>query len=52
MGLTYAEAMSRSKLLKKRNVMILDNSPGKIGSPFKKISHFDVFDTKWKIAYH
>lgn len=43
MGLTYAEAMSRSKLLKKKNVMILDNSPEKILS-LQKISHFDVFE--------
>ncbi|WP_209404324.1 pyrroline-5-carboxylate reductase [Pseudozobellia sp. WGM2] len=43
MGLTYAEAMSKSKLLKKRNVMILDNSPEKILS-LKKISHFDVYE--------
>lgn len=43
MGLTYAEAMSKSKLLKKRNLMILDSSPEKILS-LKKISHFDVFE--------
>lgn len=43
MGLTYAEAMSKSKQLKKRNVMILDSSPEKILS-LKKISHFDVFE--------
>ena len=42
MGLTYAEAMSKSKLLNKRNVMILDNSAKKILS-LEKISHFDVF---------
>ena len=43
MGLTYAEAMSKSKQLKKRNVMILDSSPEKILS-LKKNSHFDVFE--------
>ncbi|MGJ5640558.1 pyrroline-5-carboxylate reductase [Formosa sp. S-31] len=42
MGLTYAEAMSKSKLLKKRNIMILDNSDEKIES-LNKVSHFDVF---------
>lgn len=42
MGLTYAEAMSKSKLLKKRNIMILDNSEEKIES-LNKVSHFDVF---------
>ncbi|QDO94195.1 pyrroline-5-carboxylate reductase [Formosa sediminum] len=42
MGLTYAEAMSKSKLLKKRNIMILDSSDEKIES-LNKISHFDVF---------
>ena len=43
MGLTYARAMSRSKLLNKRNLMILDNSPEKLQS-LKKISQFDVYD--------
>jgi pyrroline-5-carboxylate reductase len=43
MGLTYAEAMSRSKLLKKRNLMILDSSPEKILS-LKKTDHFDVYE--------
>ncbi|SHJ21943.1 pyrroline-5-carboxylate reductase [Pseudozobellia thermophila] len=43
MGLTYAKAMSRSKQLKKRNVMILDSSPEKILS-LKKNSQFDVFE--------
>lgn len=42
MGLTYAEAMSKSKLLKKRNIMILDSSDEKIES-LNKVSHFDVF---------
>ena len=43
MGLTYAQSMSRSKLLNKRNLMILDNSPEKLRS-LKKISQFDVYD--------
>ncbi|SHJ34767.1 pyrroline-5-carboxylate reductase [Arenibacter nanhaiticus] len=43
MGLTYAQAMSKSKLLKKRNLMILDSSHEKTLS-LKKISHFDVYE--------
>ncbi|WP_086475566.1 MULTISPECIES: pyrroline-5-carboxylate reductase [Arenibacter] len=43
MGLTYAESMSKSKLLKKKNLMIFDNSPEKTTS-LKKISHFEVYD--------
>jgi len=43
MGLTYAESMSKSKLLKKRNLMILDNSQEKILS-LKKILHFEVHE--------
>ncbi|MCG2461823.1 pyrroline-5-carboxylate reductase [Flavobacteriaceae bacterium F89] len=43
MGLIYAQAMSKSKLLNKRNLMILDNSPEKLQS-LKKISQFDVYD--------
>lgn len=43
MGLTYAQGMSKSKFLKKRNIMILDNSPEKTMT-LRKISHFDVFD--------
>ncbi|AOW21923.1 pyrroline-5-carboxylate reductase [Urechidicola croceus] len=42
MGLTYAQAMSKSKLLTKKNIMILDKSTEKTTS-LKKISHFDVF---------
>ncbi|TYP72166.1 pyrroline-5-carboxylate reductase [Aquimarina intermedia] len=42
MGLTYAEAMSKSKILKKRNIMILDNSE-ETRTRLDKISHFDVF---------
>jgi len=43
MGLTYAESMSKSKLLKKRNLMILDSSQEKILS-LKKILHFEVHE--------
>ena len=43
MGLTYAEAMSKSKLLKKRNLMILDSSQEKTLS-LKKILHFEVHE--------
>lgn len=43
MGLTYAESMSKSKLLKKKNLMIFDNSAEKTTS-LKKISHFEVYD--------
>ncbi|MEW4925225.1 pyrroline-5-carboxylate reductase [Algibacter sp. 2305UL17-15] len=43
MGLTYAEGMSKSKLLKKRNIMVLDNSKEKLEA-LDKISHFDTFE--------
>ncbi|MFV9551486.1 pyrroline-5-carboxylate reductase [Algibacter sp. PT7-4] len=43
MGLTYAEGMSKSKLLKKRNIMVLDKSEEKMEA-LNKISHFDAFD--------
>lgn len=43
MGLTYAQGMSRSKLLKKRNIMILDTSQEKI-KELNEISHFDVYE--------
>ncbi|GGK31919.1 pyrroline-5-carboxylate reductase [Yeosuana aromativorans] len=43
MGLTYAQGMSKSKLLKKRNIMILDTSEEKI-QELNKISHFDVYE--------
>lgn len=43
MGLTYAESMSKSKLLKKRNLMILDSSHEKTTS-LKKIAHFEVHE--------
>lgn len=42
MGLTYAEGMSKSKLLKKRNIMVLDNSEEKLEA-LQQISHFDAF---------
>jgi pyrroline-5-carboxylate reductase len=42
MGLTYAEGMSKSKLLKKRNIMVLDASKEKL-KELQQISHFDVF---------
>lgn len=42
MGLTYAEGMSKSKLLKKRNIMVLDSSEEKL-KEVDKISHFDAF---------
>ena len=42
MGLTYAEGMSKSKLLKKRNIMVLDNSEEKL-EELNKMPHFDAF---------
>nr|WP_235295640.1 NAD(P)-binding domain-containing protein [Portibacter marinus] len=42
MGSTYAEAMSKSKLLRKRNIMILDSAEDKVKS-LTKLSHFDAF---------
>jgi pyrroline-5-carboxylate reductase len=42
MGLTYAEGISKSKLLKKKNIMILDTSEEKL-IELNKISHFDAF---------
>ncbi|WP_159951088.1 pyrroline-5-carboxylate reductase [Polaribacter septentrionalilitoris] len=42
MGLTYAEGMSKSKLLKKKNIMVLDNSEEKL-EELNEISHFDAF---------
>ena len=42
MGLTYAEGMSKSKLLKKKNIMVLDNSEEKLEA-LNEISHFDAF---------
>lgn len=43
MGLTYAEAISKSELLREEDLMIMDSSPEKI-SELEKISHFDVYD--------
>ncbi|WP_445734305.1 pyrroline-5-carboxylate reductase [Mariniflexile sp.] len=42
MGLTYAEGMSKSKLLKKRNIMVLDTSEEKL-EKLNKMAHFDAF---------
>ncbi|MDG1731120.1 MAG: pyrroline-5-carboxylate reductase [Algibacter sp.] len=42
MGLTYAEGISKSKLLKKRNIMVLDKSEEKL-EEINQISHFDAF---------
>ncbi|WP_027136871.1 pyrroline-5-carboxylate reductase [Gaetbulibacter saemankumensis] len=42
MGLTYAEGMSKSKLLKKKNIMVLDTSEEKL-EELHKMSHFDAF---------
>jgi len=42
MGLTYAEGMSKSELLKRNNIMISDKSEEKT-IELKQISHFDVF---------
>ncbi len=42
MGLTYAQGMSKSRLLKKRNIMVLDKSEEKL-EELNQISHFDAF---------
>jgi pyrroline-5-carboxylate reductase len=42
MGLTYAEGMSKSTLLKKKNIMVLDTSEEKL-TELHQISHFDAF---------
>lgn len=42
MGLTYAEGMSKSKLLKKKNIMVLDKSEEKL-EELHQMSHFDAF---------
>lgn len=42
MGLTYAEGMSKSRLLKKKNIMVLDKSEEKL-EELHQISHFDAF---------
>lgn len=42
MGLTYAKSMSKLKLLKKNNIMVLDKSEEKLEA-LLKISHFDAY---------
>ncbi|TPN84502.1 pyrroline-5-carboxylate reductase [Aquimarina algicola] len=42
MGLTYAEGMSKSKLLKKKNIMVLDKSDEKL-EELDQISYFDAY---------
>ena len=42
MGLTYAEGMSKSKLLKKKNIMVLDKSED-ILEELNQMSHFDAY---------
>ncbi|MDN3665503.1 pyrroline-5-carboxylate reductase [Algibacter miyuki] len=42
MGLTYAEGMSKSRLLKKKNIMVLDKSEEKL-EELNQIAHFDAF---------
>lgn len=42
MGLTYAEGMSKSKLLKKRNIMVLDKSNAVL-EKVDKMGSFDAF---------
>ncbi|RZS93618.1 pyrroline-5-carboxylate reductase [Aquimarina brevivitae] len=42
MGLTYAEGMSKSKLLKKKNIMVLDTCTEKLQS-LKNVDHFDTY---------
>ncbi|MFT4847729.1 MAG: pyrroline-5-carboxylate reductase [Sediminicola sp.] len=42
MGLTYAEGMSKSKLLRKKNIMVLDKSDEKL-EKLHQTSHFDAF---------
>jgi pyrroline-5-carboxylate reductase len=42
MGLTYAEGMSKSKLLKNKNIMVLDKSDEKL-EELHQISHFDAY---------
>ncbi|MDC6353841.1 MULTISPECIES: pyrroline-5-carboxylate reductase [Robiginitalea] len=43
MGLTYAQAMAKSKILKKRNIMILDSAEDKV-EQLNKMAHFDAFE--------
>jgi len=42
MGLTYAEGMSKSRLLNKKNIMVLDTSEEKL-EELHQMSHFDAF---------
>ena len=49
MGLTYAEGMSKSKLLKKRNIMVLDTSEDKL-EELRKNPQFDAYDDLSKCA--
>ncbi|WP_438989799.1 pyrroline-5-carboxylate reductase [Polaribacter sp.] len=42
MGLTYAQGMSKSRLLKKKNIMVLDSSEQKL-EELNSIDHFDAF---------
>lgn len=44
MGLTYAEAIAKSKFLKDRDLMILDNAK-EITDKLKKRSYFDVYES-------
>lgn len=43
MGLTYAKGMSKSKLLKKKNIMVIDNSEKKL-EELNKLAYLDTFD--------
>lgn len=43
MGLTYATGMSKSKILRKRNIMVLDKSREKM-EELGKIAHFDAME--------
>lgn len=43
MGLTYATGMSRSKMLKKGNIMVLDKSREKM-EELDKLAHFDAME--------
>jgi pyrroline-5-carboxylate reductase len=43
MGLTEAQEMYKSKLFKKKNIMVLDKSEVKLKELYK-IAHFDTFE--------
>ncbi len=49
MGYTYAEGMSKSKLLKKRNIMILDKS-AETRDRMESLLRYDVYDDVSKCA--